>query len=145
VLEEDGRAPCLQRFLAAQEMYNLTVDEAHTFFVGDGEWLVHNCGVSFDPTQLQKKFKHAVDFGVPGNYNKQAGGVFQQALETHITDPNTVVINGTYLGNPVTHYFNPVTGNNVMANPAGEFISGWTLSPAQRQYVLTTGNIGGHK
>jgi hypothetical protein len=24
------------------EMYNLTVDEAHTFFVGDGEWLVHN-------------------------------------------------------------------------------------------------------
>jgi hypothetical protein len=25
-------------------MYNLTVDEAHTFFVGDGQWLVHNCG-----------------------------------------------------------------------------------------------------
>ena len=24
-------------------MYNLTVDEAHTFFVGDGQWLVHNC------------------------------------------------------------------------------------------------------
>jgi hypothetical protein len=23
-------------------MYNLTVDEAHTFFVGDGAWLVHN-------------------------------------------------------------------------------------------------------
>jgi hypothetical protein len=25
---------------ANQPMYNLTVDEAHTFFVGDGEWLV---------------------------------------------------------------------------------------------------------
>ncbi len=25
-----------------QEMYNLTVDEAHTFYVGDGQWLVHN-------------------------------------------------------------------------------------------------------
>lgn len=25
-----------------QPMYNLTVDEAHTFFVGDGDWLVHN-------------------------------------------------------------------------------------------------------
>jgi hypothetical protein len=24
------------------EVYNLTVDEAHTYFVGDGEWLVHN-------------------------------------------------------------------------------------------------------
>jgi hypothetical protein len=23
-------------------MYNLTVNQAHTFFVGDGEWLVHN-------------------------------------------------------------------------------------------------------
>jgi hypothetical protein len=28
-----------------QVMYNLTVDTAHTFFVGDGAWLVHNvCG-----------------------------------------------------------------------------------------------------
>jgi hypothetical protein len=29
-----------------QEMYNLTVDTAHTFFVGEGQWLVHNCGGS---------------------------------------------------------------------------------------------------
>ena len=29
-----------------QVMYNLTVAEAHTFFVGDGQWLVHNhCGL----------------------------------------------------------------------------------------------------
>jgi hypothetical protein len=27
-------------------MYNLTVDTAHTFFVGEGQWLVHNCGGS---------------------------------------------------------------------------------------------------
>lgn len=26
-----------------QRMYNLTVEGAHTFFVGDGGWLVHNC------------------------------------------------------------------------------------------------------
>jgi|GEM_PF-5041853 len=25
-----------------QCMYNLTVEDAHTFFVGDGDWLVHN-------------------------------------------------------------------------------------------------------
>lgn len=25
-----------------QEMYNLTVEDAHTFFVGDEQWLVHN-------------------------------------------------------------------------------------------------------
>jgi filamentous hemagglutinin len=27
-------------------MYNLTVDEAHTFFVGEGQWLVHNVDCS---------------------------------------------------------------------------------------------------
>ncbi len=27
---------------STQWMYNLTVDEAHTFYVGDGQWLVHN-------------------------------------------------------------------------------------------------------
>jgi RHS repeat-associated protein len=31
-----------------QTMYNLTVDDAHTFFVGTGDWLVHNC-----PPQLE--------------------------------------------------------------------------------------------
>jgi len=28
----------------SQPMYNLTVADAHTFFVGDGQWLVHNAG-----------------------------------------------------------------------------------------------------
>ncbi len=27
---------------STREMYNLTVDQAHTFFVGEGQWLVHN-------------------------------------------------------------------------------------------------------
>jgi Pretoxin HINT domain/Pre-toxin TG len=27
----------------SQKMYNLTVAQDHTFFVGDGQWLVHNC------------------------------------------------------------------------------------------------------
>ena len=34
-------------------MYNLTVDTAHTFFVGDGQWLVHNtCPISNNITRL---------------------------------------------------------------------------------------------
>jgi hypothetical protein len=32
---------------APQPMYNLTVDDAHTFAVGDGAWVVHNTGLSF--------------------------------------------------------------------------------------------------
>jgi RHS repeat-associated protein len=33
-------------------MYNLTVDVAHTFFVGEGEWLVHNCADTPKPDFL---------------------------------------------------------------------------------------------
>jgi len=34
-------------FDANQRMYNLTVEDAHTFFVGDGDWLVHNVDCDF--------------------------------------------------------------------------------------------------
>jgi len=30
-----------------QVMYNLTVAGAHTYFVGDGQWLVHNCPTKY--------------------------------------------------------------------------------------------------
>jgi len=36
-------------FDANQRMYNLTVEDAHTFFVGDGDWLVHNIQCDFRP------------------------------------------------------------------------------------------------
>jgi hypothetical protein len=127
-----------------QVMYNLTVSQAHTFFVGEGRWLVHNaCSVNFDPSQLQAKFKHAPDFGIPGNYNKANAQAFKDALIAHIDAPDTQIIVGTYRGNPVTHYFNPTTGNNVIVDTAGDFVSGWHLSPIQANYVLTTGNLGG--
>ncbi|KAB2902999.1 MAG: hypothetical protein F9K27_14580 [Anaerolineae bacterium] len=35
--------------MLSQPMFNLTVDTAHTFFVGDGEWLVHNETCSWPP------------------------------------------------------------------------------------------------
>ena len=35
----------VERIEETQTMYNLTVDTAHTFFVGEGEWLVHNCDI----------------------------------------------------------------------------------------------------
>ena len=38
-----------------QVMYNLTVDKAHTFFVGDGQWLVHNCP-DLDDTTISNKY-----------------------------------------------------------------------------------------
>ena len=46
VWKADGTSGVVQSVAVApvpQRMYNLTVAEAHTFFVGDGQWLVHNC------------------------------------------------------------------------------------------------------
>lgn len=37
-----GVAESLRLLEQKQRMYNLTVEDAHTYFVGDGEWLVHN-------------------------------------------------------------------------------------------------------
>jgi len=45
------------------EVYNLTVDEAHTYFVGDGAWLVHNSC----PLPLPSNYK-PVDPKIPELY-----------------------------------------------------------------------------
>jgi hypothetical protein len=100
--------------------------------------------VNFRPEQLQKKWKHAGDFGVTVNYSPANAARYQEALERHIADPNTLVINGTYMGAPVTHFVNPTTGLNVVRDAAGDFQTGWKLNPMQLSYVLTTGSLGGH-
>lgn len=89
--------------------------------------------------QLQAKFKHARDFGVVGNYSKANAAKFSSALNQHINASGTQVIQGVYrnASNPVTFYLNPQTGLNVIASPAGQFISGAALSTAQVQGILT--------
>lgn len=46
---------------STQVMYNLEVAQDHTSTVGDGQWVVHNCGPSFpeDPSQLGHIFTSA--------------------------------------------------------------------------------------
>ena len=46
-----GEVESVEVAAVQQRMYNLTVDTAHTFFVGQGQWLVHNC----DGPQWTKK------------------------------------------------------------------------------------------
>ena len=100
-------------------------------------------GIGFDVAQLQAKFKHAIDFGVSGNWGKGAADIFQNALMSHIEDGATQVIQGSYRGNPVTHYFNPGTNLNVIVDSVGNFLSGWKLNPQQVQKITTTGKLGG--
>ena len=102
-----------------------------------------NRTAEFSTPQLQHAFKHAEDFGVTGNWNKSNGATFQKAVEDHMNNSSTVVIQGTYRNQPATHFYNPETRLNVIINEAGEFLSGWKLSPAQSHHVSTTGNLGG--
>ncbi|ELZ12012.1 hypothetical protein C479_06187 [Halovivax asiaticus JCM 14624] len=103
--------------------------------------------ISFSDGQLQKKFKHADDFGVTESWNLDSKEAFRRALKEHIADKDTIAIDGTYRGEtiPVTHYFNTRTSNNVMIHRSGdkrgEFLSGWTLDPEQANYVTSTGDL----
>ncbi len=89
--------------------------------------------------QLQAKFKHAIDFGVKGNYSKATAAQFSSALNQHINAAR--VIQGTYKGQAVIHYLNPTTGVNVFTKTTGEFISGWKLGTGQLQGVLKNGTL----
>jgi hypothetical protein len=95
----------------------------------------------FSNKQLQKKFKHAGDFGIKGNYNKANAQAFETALRNQINSPATQVIRGTYRGKNVIHYVDLKTGLNVITDRAGNFISGWKLNPAQLNNVLTRGSL----
>ena len=91
--------------------------------------------------QLQKKFKHAGDFGVSGNYNPANAQKFNQAIQKHLNSSGTKEISGTYRGNSVTFHTNPNSGLTVIQNPNGGFLSGWKLNPQQLQHVLKDGKL----
>jgi RHS repeat-associated protein len=46
-----------------QVMYNLTVAEAHTFFVGEQQWLVHNCDYVYGEHVLKRMADNPSDLG----------------------------------------------------------------------------------
>lgn len=94
-------------------------------------------------SQLQHAFKHAKDFGIVGNWNKANGAAFRRSIQSHIDDSATEIIQGTYRGNPVHHFYNPKTNLNVIRDENMNFLSGWKLSAQQQRYVTTTGNLGG--
>ena len=94
------------------------------------------------PRSLQKFFtKHGADFGLRGNWNPARAADASRAIHQHINSPAVRAIEGTYRGNPVTHYLDPSTGLNVIADPSGRFVSGWRLGAEQLENVLTSGRL----
>ena len=95
---------------------------------------------TFEKKQLQKKFEHAKDFGVEGNYSPANRDLYQKKLIEHMKSTHACL--GTYRGQDVYHYYNPKTDLNVMVNRSNnKFISGWRLSPEQILNMKNNGNI----
>jgi hypothetical protein len=93
--------------------------------------------------QLQKKFKHATDFGITGNCSPANAAQFERVIISHVKDPATMIIRGVYRGRKVTHFYNPNAGLNVVRNADGAFESGWKPNPQQVQHLLRAGKLGG--
>jgi len=85
--------------------------------------------------------KHGADFGLTGNWNPARAAEFSRAVNQHINAPGVRAISGTYRGNPATHFLDPETGLNVIADAAGNYISDWKLGEEQLKNVLTTGSL----
>jgi hypothetical protein len=95
----------------------------------------------FTRKQLDKKFKHASDFGIADTKkNRVTLTQYRDAIEAHLKDRDTVE-KGTYRrekGSKV--FFNTKTNNVVVLDKDGDFISGWNLisdSPQYNSYIKT--------
>ena len=94
--------------------------------------------------QLQKKYKHAIDFGITDTkINGETLTKFRDAIEAHLSDKDTFE-KGTYRrdkGSKV--YFNPKTMNAVIIQANGDFLSGWKINPAadNGRIYLETGDL----
>ena len=98
--------------------------------------------VRFSQKQLQKKFKHAGDFGITGSANATNLQLYEQALKNHIDSPSTQKISGKYRWKQdVYHYYNTETNIDIIIKPDGTFISGWKLSSQQRIDLEGNSNV----
>lgn len=97
---------------------------------------------TFSPRNLQHEFtNHAADSGVIGNWNKASAGLFQQAIQAHVSYiPQKIT--GTFRSViPVTHYFNPISRLWVALDLSDVFVAGWKLYPSQVVELLTKRNV----
>lgn len=94
--------------------------------------------------QLQKKYKHAIDFGITDTkINGETLTKFRDAIEAHLSDKDTFK-KGTYRRDKGTKvYFNPKTMNAVIIQANGDFLSGWKINPAadNGRIYLETGDL----
>jgi filamentous hemagglutinin len=103
--------------------------------VSGGDKVANEVSATFSNSQLDKKFKHADDFGISTTKkNPETLSQYQAAIESHLSNASTYA-HGTYQYVPgSTVYFNPVTNNVVIIGKDGSFVSGWKLAPGTTQF-----------
>ena len=102
-----------------------------------------NPGLSMERPQLEAKFKHASDFGVAEPRGVGGFDAYSNAVGSFVRDSSTVQVSGTYRGNPAILNYNATSHLVVVQAPDGAFISGWRMTDAQLQMVLSRGSLGG--
>lgn len=96
--------------------------------------------VTFSSAKLQKKFKHAADFGVTGNYSKANALKFETALRNHVS--KSTHIYRTKISGQSDHVILHLRGNTgAFFNKNGDFISGWKLNTNQLNYHKNVGEL----
>jgi hypothetical protein len=102
----------------SQSMYNLTVADAHTYFVGDGQWLVHNkCGSIWTPSPkkglspVENAYRHWKDHSpeFPEFYNAKQ---YVDATHAFINSPPAGTLTKTRPNGDVLFYHH---GSNTFA------------------------------
>ncbi|MBF6064932.1 hypothetical protein IU494_30260 [Nocardia terpenica] len=104
---------------------------------------VEKVPVKIDPKQVEKKYKHAPDFGVTDPRGKGGFDKFAQAVKWVVDDPATIHIKGSYRGQPAILNYDPNGSLIVVQDMDGQFVSGWKLNDDQTQSVLNRGKLGG--
>ncbi|WP_336432535.1 VENN motif pre-toxin domain-containing protein [Providencia rettgeri] len=85
--------------------------------------------------QLDKKFKHAIDFGITTTKkNPDTLRQYENAINNHMADKVTTP-KGTYgFVKDSKVYFNSNTNNAVVLDSTGNFVTGFKLTPGTPQY-----------
>jgi hypothetical protein len=105
--------------------------------------LVDEVPLQTDLGQIERKYKHAADFGVTEPRGRTGFDNFYKALKQVVDDPATMHIQGTFRGQPAILNYNSNSGLCVIQTPDGRFISGWELDPEQVENVVNRGILGG--
>jgi Pretoxin HINT domain/Colicin D len=140
----------VERHTEVATVYNFEVQGFHTYFVSDLGLLVHN-GCDFTRKSLQHGLDggHGPDFGVvpatakngSPKINNPTIKEFSEAIDDFI-DNAPMAIQGTYRGQPATHYYDYNTRLWVAVNSSNnQFVAGFKLGADQAINLLTTGTF----